>query len=449
MSFTKVIQPFVEAIHKVLSVSKIRELARKTGFIERQGKLKAEEFLIISAFLNQTFGGSSLRDLCSAMSRLSSGTQLSKQALDQRFTKESVVFLREMFFQLAAQQNLVSIPFDLDRLFSRIRILDATSISTPKHDSSYPDGTKIQLEYELYQGRFMHALLYDLMDSDQEAARELEETIEKGDLVLRDLGYFSGEHLKNIDKNQGYYITRVPANQTFWTWNEEGEKVKLHPEEDGEHLKPGERIDYGWIQIGKKGKNTCLSRVVVQKLTKKEQRQREVYLKRRRQKGAKTPSANKRTHIQILATNVTQEQLDAQDLYPIYSLRWQIEILFKTWKSLFDIDDVRAVKSERFECHLYGTLIHILLSSMIAFQCRNYLYQEKAFEASEYKCIDEAKNAIISAKDRPIFSFSYLQSIIKNIYENICKHGEKERRNQQKSMRDILYKTYKKTFHMA
>ncbi|MDY7047030.1 transposase, partial [Virgibacillus sp. M23] len=84
--------------------------------------------------------------------------------------------------------------------------------------------------------------------------------------------------------------------------------------------------------------------------------------------GGHTQSANKKNHIQILATNITQEEMDEQTLYPIYSLRWQVEILFKTWKSLFEIDDVQAMNTDRFYCHLYGTLIHILLSSMIAFQ---------------------------------------------------------------------------------
>ncbi|MBM7541883.1 transposase [Amphibacillus cookii] len=87
-------------------------------------------------------------------------------------------------------------------------------------------------------------------------------------------------------------------------------------------------------------------------MTEKQQEKREGYLQRRRRKGGHTQSATKKNQIQILATNITRQQLEMQALYPIYSLRWQVEILFKTWKSLFDIDKVRAMNPERFECHL-------------------------------------------------------------------------------------------------
>ncbi len=37
----------------------------------------------------------------------------------------------------------------------------------------------------------------------------------------------------------------------------------------------------------------------------------------------------------ILLTNVTPEQLSTQQLLEAYSCRWQIEVLFKSWKSHF------------------------------------------------------------------------------------------------------------------
>ncbi|MCZ0704362.1 hypothetical protein J2T56_002701 [Natronobacillus azotifigens] len=445
MHFTKKMEPFIQAVHQVLSVSKVRQWARDTGFVQRENKLMPEDFLSICAFLKQTVGAEGLSKLCATITRLS-GTDISKQALHQRFNEKGVAFLKGIFLELAEQQNLVARPLSIDDLFSRIRILDATSFGVPTKDPSHPDGAKIQLEYELYQGNFLHTLLYSQTDSDQYAARELADTIEPGDLILRDLGYFSGEHLKKIESAGGFYITRVPSNMTFWTWNEKGQKIQIKPEEDAKQLKAGETIDYGCIQIGKKGKNTLQTRVVVQQLSEEQKKKRDGYLQRRRRKGGHTQSATKKNQIQILTTNITQEELDVQELYPIYSLRWQVEILFKTWKSLFAIDKVRTMNPERFGCHLYGTLIHILLSSMVAFQCRDYLYQKHQIEGSEYKCIDHAKSAIEEEKGQALYHIASFMVLLQNIYQNVYRHGRKDHRYQHKSPFDILYLTYEQTF---
>ncbi len=71
---------------------------------------------------------------------------------------------------------------------------------------------------------------------------------------------------------------------------------------------------------------------------------------------------------------------------PLYSLRWQIEILFKTWKSFFEIDECKNIKRERLEYHLYGQLLGILLCSSTMFQCDSFCLKKKQ-EPSEYKAI--------------------------------------------------------------
>ena len=53
-----------------------------------------------------------------------------------------------------------------------------------------------------------------------------------------------------------------------------------------------------------------------------------------------------------------------EQIYPIYSLRWQIELEFKNWKSILEIDESgRKLKKERIEAHFYGKLINIGLAS--------------------------------------------------------------------------------------
>ncbi|WP_407271869.1 transposase [Radiobacillus sp. PE A8.2] len=185
---------------------------------------------------------------------------------------------------------------------------------------------------------------------------------------------------------------------------------------------------------------------MVQKLTEEQCKRRDAFLQKKKQKGKPTQSASQRNAIQILVTNVTQEYLEPQELYPLYSLRWQVEILFKTWKSLFEIDHVRTMKQERFECHLYGTLIRILLSSMMAFQCRYLLYQKHAIEGSEYKGIQQAKQSLPFMARAISKGITSIIEVIKTVYENVCRHGKKEHRSKHISPFDILNLSYEETF---
>ncbi|MBK9256809.1 MAG: transposase [Saprospiraceae bacterium] len=40
----------------------------------------------------------------------------------------------------------------------------------------------------------------------------------------------------------------------------------------------------------------------------------------------------------IFITNIPKEQLAAHKMFEIYSLRWSIELMFKEWKSIFDLN---------------------------------------------------------------------------------------------------------------
>ncbi|APM38848.1 transposase [Clostridium kluyveri] len=74
-----------------------------------------------------------------------------------------------------------------------------------------------------------------------------------------------------------------------------------------------------------------------------------------------------------------------KQIHEIYSLRWQVELIFKIWKSIFHISNVKPVKIERFKCQLYGKLILLVLSSIVMFKMRAELLEKNRFGASEIK----------------------------------------------------------------
>lgn len=89
----------------------------------------------------------------------------------------------------------------------------------------------------------------------------------------------------------------------------------------------------------------------------------------------------------VYATNTSVDIVPTGHVHDLYSLSWQIEILFKIWKSFFQIHHCKKVKRERLECHLYGQLIAILLCSSTMFQMRQLLLIKKKRELNEYKAM--------------------------------------------------------------
>jgi len=74
--------------------------------------------------------------------------------------------------------------------------------------------------------------------------------------------------------------------------------------------------------------------------------------------------------------------LKSEEVIQLYRLRWQIELVFKSWKSLLDIHKVKAVKRERLECQLIAKFIWILLNWKI-FQCIDAFVKKNS---PEYAC---------------------------------------------------------------
>ena len=95
----------------------------------------------------------------------------------------------------------------------------------------------------------------------------------------------------------------------------------------------------------------------------------------------------------IFITNASSEALKTIEIYDFYRLRWQIELLFKIWKSLFEIDKIGDMSISRFECYLYGKLILILLGGYIQTLFMEFMEDKVDFELSEWKAYKLVKKS--------------------------------------------------------
>jgi hypothetical protein len=459
-----------EELRRHLSPSTLERLARETCFVQRSSKYRGQDLVTLCVWMSQNIASTSLTKLCSQL-EASTGVLMSPEGLNQRFNNDAVRFLQRLLALLMKSEIYSSgvIPSEYMEYFQRIRILDSTIFQVPDSFAEYYPGSggcgqtagiKIQLEYDLHSGRFLNLQVEPGKNNDKTFGTTCLETLRPGDLCIRDLGYFSLEDLDQMDQRGVFYVSRLKLNNRIYKKNErpeyfrdgtmkkQSEYVQLDLEEIMNQIQPGETYEIPNAYIGRYKK--LPARVVLYRLTDvqvKKRRKDQAY--KEKKKGITYSDRSKRlTEINTYITNIPWEFVPKERIHDLYSLRWQIEILFKTWKSFFQIHHVREVKRERLECHLYGQLIAILLCSSTMFRMRELLLRKKQKELSEYKAI------YIIQTYFPLFYQAIQQNtqeyakILLRLFQLLAKNGRKSHRYRKKTVFDILGVVYEYTmFH--
>ena len=137
-------------------------------------------------------------------------------------------------------------------------------------------------------------------------------------------------------------------------------------------LEPGETIEISKAYIGQIQK--LPTRVIVHRLTND---QTETRLKnqavREKKKGIVMKEKSKRLMgMNVYITNTAEEEVPTEYVHPLYSLRWQIEILFKTWKSFFEIDECKTIKKERLSAIYMDNSLAFYFVLLPCFKCDSF-----------------------------------------------------------------------------
>ena len=121
----------------------------------------------------------------------------------------------------------------------------------------------------------------------------------------------------------------------------------------------------------------------------------------------------------LLITNVSQHWLPLEMVRALYTVRWQIELLFKQLKSILRVHQSDTENENRLRCELYGKLIGAVLIHRIHAAETNRLWNTKRRELSMdklYKRFQERAFTLLglllaSALD----AVGYLRDLLKRI----------------------------------
>ena len=358
-------------LQKLLNPESINELGYEVGWSQRQGRLKADCFIksIITALQRYDYDFS-LSDLCDVLC-MEKGVDLTTQSLNERFNSKSVELSRQVLEKCIAfrLQSALSIT-NVNHSLSSVIIEDATLFELPASLSdefpgfggdASPAAMKINVALDL-QSPQVSIRLKQATDNDQNG---LTMGVTKKSLLLRDLGYYKIDELINLSLQGAYYISRLHLSSKPFLADQGEDYLDL--ESFCGSLKPGQYTQKN-IFLGRKQRHS--SRLIIYKLPEKVALQRLEKIKFRAFKKGKKLSRRKLQLTQILffVTNLPAQEYSPQKIYALYKLRWQIEILFKSWKSTLGLNKRKnwsKLKVHRLMTQFYISLAMAILTTKI------------------------------------------------------------------------------------
>lgn len=368
----------------------IDEIARLTGFVQRNSKLTGTIFLSIFTLGMNLYQKPSLNQLLGLLKIILPDFEISREGFQQRINQYAVTFFE---FMLSKSINISVKDVDLKLLnnFKRVLILDSTLIELPKELTTVFKGyggnasdsaLKIQFCYDFKSGKFFY-LLQEGISSDAKYENSFVEKIEQSDLIIKDMGYFNPQAFIELSEKGAYFLSRWKSNIEMYI---KDNNDNLLPLDIGKFLT---KVNYATqIEIYiKKDSQISKARLVIEKVPEEVKNSRLRKLERgSKKRGKATKELTKLFQgFNIYVSNIPDDFLSMSNFRKLYGIRWQIELVFKNWKSNFNLDKISGIKEERIKCMLYSRLLLIFISGKIIYQLRNIYWIETRTEISEFK----------------------------------------------------------------
>jgi hypothetical protein len=318
-----------------------QHLARRCGFLKRTPrKIPLPAFLLglvaLSAELALTL------ERIAAVIGLAADLSYSKQALHKRLNASLGQFLAQVTTTLFGQLAQDSRVKGWLRPFRRVLLHDSTVEPLPDHLADLFPGSrnqckkyaslKIQMIADLLQGTLLHCSLSGFTRNDQAASPDILAVAKRGDLVLRDLGYFTRTVLGALQARGASFLSRFQHRMLVYD-------LRGRPLDLVRELKTHGCLDRE-VLLGADPFRVRLVAMPVPEAVANERRRQA-----RANKDGRYPPTRQRLQLlgwNIFLTNVSRTIWPPQALACLYRLRWRIEMIFKAWKSHLGLRNFNA-----------------------------------------------------------------------------------------------------------
>jgi IS4 transposase len=365
---------------------------------------------------------------------------VSKQGINDRFSPSSVDFVKVLLKEAIASQVTTTINQSELQLFNTVRIKDSTTFEV--HDSlaqifegfgkgggpNSKAGISIQYEFDIKNNKVFEIDIKAATQNDSRDAIAKKESIQKGDLIIRDLGYYSDDIIAHFLTKKAFFISKLYHNVSVRLNQDDRKKVDFLAIYRDMINTRKTHLDLN-VFIGKKKRPVRLIAVLMPE---------DVYQKRVNRVNKDNKSRGytisdefkSRAHFNFIICNIPDTQCSWETICNLYRVRWQIELVFKIWKSIMKIDKLPKLRSDRMLTTLYSKLLWILINWQIVSDCRNYFYKTKSRLLSISKCFKTLTEKTIQLRDG-LLNFRLERTLFEFIYILRENHWSEKRKNRQ------------------
>lgn len=439
----------IMGIIKCFTTWQIEEEGRRTEFSKRDRGVTATTFFKAFTIGVWELHEITLDTLAGKCCEIQYGLKLAKQSLCGRL-KTGAVFLKSVFglaMDYAAKNTYTQETITVLQQFKNVYICDSTSISLPDKLAQLFKGlggnnskaaVKIQAMYNLLQKRFKSLEIWQATGNDSKYTANIVQKLCKMDLVIFDLGYFSARAFKEITSKGAYFLSRVKTNTKFYvdSIKRRGRYTKVNIVEI---LKNSKGVVDQWIYIGGNKNTRTKVRLVAVRLPENiiNERRRKAHKKAKSSGKMLTEAELELLSWNIIITDVPETMLSVETICELYRIRWQVELIFKSWKSQFEIDEMNNVGKDYFECILYGKLIVITLITALYAYIADEVFRGKQRIVSMQRFIKNLREKADLLLHRLNSAFKSVKDLFL-MFDDIVKRSIEESRKRKTTKRTLM-----------
>lgn len=415
-------------------------IGRESGFVQRTSKVTAARFVQIMVLGCLTQADVSLTDLVAMGEEL--GVSVSASGLNQRIDAEAVVLMKRVLQAALQHSQRVPSEFPADaqllQAFASVYLEDSTYLSLPpalaglyrgSGGNASAAGAKVYLNYEYRSGTLQTVTLVDGCCPDQKTPLPVNAT-GQGCLRLFDLGFFKLKRLAQLMAQGDCFICRHQFQTVLYT--HAGERLDL--EALLASLPPTQiELDLA-VLLG--AQERLPVRLLIQRVPAAvvEQRRQRIFKDAQRLRRKVSPRKWRLAAWNLFCTNVPVDLWSVEQVLTIYRLRWQVELLFKLWKSDLGLDQLGDWRPARLLCQLYARLTALVLL--------HFLFRPIHFtalgELSLPKALSLLRHMLPLFAEAIAAGWHRLSILIQCLLTRCLRHALKEKRRKKPSTYALL-----------